>query len=79
MWGLAKNAFAARMNASGTNDTASAKDPYYGVFFRLKTTRTIIVFTLNSNHTVSLRIIQAHHSMMVRIGGLMVRVVQNVN
>jgi hypothetical protein len=39
------------MNASGTNDTASARAPRQGAFLRLKTNRTIIVFTLSSNHT----------------------------
>ena len=67
MWGLEKNALVTRMNARGTNDTASARTPFYGVFFRLKTTYTPITFTLSSNHTVSLRIIQAHSLMGVRM------------
>ena len=50
-----------------SNLTASAKDPYQGVFLRLKIDRTIIVFTLSSNLAVSSRIIQGHNSMMVRM------------
>lgn len=70
MWGLEKNALATRMNARGTNDTASAKDPYQGVFFRLKTAYTHIVFSLSSNHAVSFRIIQALFPMWGRMWGM---------
>lgn len=60
---LEKNAFETRMDASGTNDTASARTPFYGVFFRLKAASSHIDFTLSSNHNVSHRLIQSHYSM----------------
>lgn len=62
---LNKNSPETRMNASDSNDTASARTPFYGVFFRLNTASTLIVFTLSSNHTVSLRLIQSQHLMRV--------------
>lgn len=56
------------MNASGSNDTASAKDPYFGVFFRLKTDRSPIGFIGGSNLAVSFHIIQAQNPKGERMG-----------
>ena len=38
MWGPRKNTLETRMDASGTNDTASARCPSHGAFFRLTST-----------------------------------------
>lgn len=63
MRALGKYAIETRMDASGTNDTASARTPFYGVFFRLKAASSHIDFTLSSNHNVSRHLIQSHYSM----------------
>lgn len=63
MRALNKNTLETLMDASDSNDTASARTPFHGVFFRLKVVSSHIDFTLSSNHNVSRHLIQSHYSM----------------
>jgi hypothetical protein len=51
------------MNTSGSNDTASARNPSHGVFFRLNVISSHIDLSLSSNHNVSQHLIQSHRFM----------------
>ena len=65
MWVLMENPLETRMDASDSNDTASARTASQAVFLRPEAASTPIDFTLSSNHNASCRLIQSHHSMGV--------------